>query len=154
MRSILLLLCLIFALVKVHHTDAARAPYISFGGSTLANHSYVNLTAVWSVRCHTDMNKCCSSSEGPYRGDWYFPNGSRLLFSTSRHPIYEGRRAKIVVLHYTGSDGESGIYRCTIETNAVKSDDIDTLVGENVYVGLYEAFEGNSSMVLVLRVKL
>ena len=31
----------------------------------------------------------------------------------------------------------SGIYRCDIETIAVHDDDLDTITGETVYVGLY-----------------
>ena len=31
-----------------------------------------------SVQCHTDLKLCCSNKQGPYRGDWYFPDGKRL----------------------------------------------------------------------------
>ena len=54
-------------------------PYVSFLGQTLANHSYVDLSAVGSeydgsdsVQCHTDLSTCCSSGQGNHRGDWYF----------------------------------------------------------------------------------
>ena len=143
------------------YSGTTQAPYISFNGTALVNYSYVQLTAVritlsTSVQCHTDKNECCSLSEGTYRGNWYFPNGSQLLFSRSRLPIFQGRGTKKVVLYYTGTAGKSGIYHCSIETNAVNSDDFDTstVVGETLFVGLYEASEGNSFMVLVLRVKL
>ena len=60
-------------------------PYVSFLGQTLANHSYVNLSLVGddlsgrdSVQCHTDLGTCCTMPQGSHRGDWYFPNGSRL----------------------------------------------------------------------------
>ena len=60
-------------------------PYVSFMGETLANHSYVDLSLVGndgsgsdSVQCRTDLNSCCSSAQGSHRGDWFFPNGTRL----------------------------------------------------------------------------
>ena len=63
-------------------------PYVSFMSQTLANHSYVDLSLVGndgigsdSVQCHTDLNTCCSINDGSHRGDWYFPNGTRLPFN-------------------------------------------------------------------------
>ena len=85
------------------------------------------------VRCHTDLNTCCSGYQGPDRGDWYFPNGIRLLFSNSGNNVYENRDAQVVVLRYLGSGGTSGIYRCDIETSAVNNN----TGNETVYVGLY-----------------
>ncbi|CAI8046731.1 hypothetical protein GBAR_LOCUS25838, partial [Geodia barretti] len=34
-----------------------------------------------SVQCHTDLSTCCSGTEGSHRGDWYFPDETRLPFS-------------------------------------------------------------------------
>ena len=119
--------------------SAQTFPYITFRGTTLVNHSYVNLSLVGndgdddsSVLCHTDLSTCCSSSQGPGRGDWYFPNGTRLPFSGD---VYEARGAQRVNIRRT-MEGESGIYRCDIPTNAVY-DDADISVREAVYVGLY-----------------
>ena len=133
------LLCLLSALVEVH---SQTVPYVSFMGTNLTNHSYVDLTLVGragdggdSVQCHSDLNTCCSSGQGGDRGDWYFPNGSRLEFSGD---IYEQRRAQRVDLHHRNNGDTSGIYRCDIETNAVHSyDESDTTTRETVYVGLY-----------------
>ena len=54
--------------------------------TSLANHSYVDISLVGndcsgsdSVQCHTDLDTCCSGLQGIHRGDWYFPNGDRLL---------------------------------------------------------------------------
>ena len=78
-------------------------------GVDLTNHSYVDLTQVWnatdgndSVQCHTDLSTCChtdlgtycNAAAGPDCGDWYFPNGTRLLFSGNRVNIFEGREAQ------------------------------------------------------------
>ena len=108
-------------------------------GQTLANHSYVNLSLVGSdydgrdsVVCHTDL-VTCSSSQGIHRGDWYFTNGTRLIFSDV---IYEGRGAQTVFLGRTTAIAPTGIYRCDISTNAVHND-TDISVRATVYVGLY-----------------
>ena len=61
------LLCLLlWSLVEVH--SQTEVPYVSFRGETLPNHGYVDLTLVGddtgdpgnTVRCHTDLNTCCS----------------------------------------------------------------------------------------------
>ena len=63
------------------------APYVSFMGQTLANHSYVDMSHVGndingcdSVHCHTDLVTCCSERQGSHCGDWCFLNGDRLQF--------------------------------------------------------------------------
>ena len=131
------LLCLLSTLVEV---NSQTAPYVSFMGANLTNHSYVDLTLVGralsnSVQCHTDLVTCCNKTQGVDRGDWYFPNGSRLNFLGEPHNmhIYEHRQAQRVVLHRMKNGGTSGIYRCTVETNAVHNDS----GWETVYAGLY-----------------
>ena len=133
-----LLLCLFSALVEVH---SQTVPYVRFMGTNLSNHSYVDLTLVGdarngndSVQCHTDLVTCCNSDAGPDRGDWYFPNGTRLPFPNIAFNIFGIRQAqRIDVRHRGRSDVTSGIYHCTVETNAVHDDD----GRETVYVGLY-----------------
>ena len=135
MRAIaLLLLCLLSAVVEVH---SQTAPYLTFMGNNIPNNGYVDLNTVGTdlnnadgVQCHTDLGTCCSSTEGPDRGDWYFPNGNRLDFDGD---VYERRSAQQVVVYYNGSGGTSGIYRCDIETIAVNNNN----GRETVYVGLY-----------------
>ena len=134
--NVLLLLILLWSLVEVH---SQTAPYVSFMGENLPNHAFVNLSLMGdaldgsnSVQCHTDMITCCSSDQGPDRGDWYFPSGGRLQFS-NRHNIYEFRGAQRVDINRRNNADTSGIYRCDIETIAVNSDDIR----ETVYAGLY-----------------
>ena len=123
-------------------------PYVSFNGTTLANHSYVDLNLVKtdgksSVRCHTDLQTCCNKTQGADRGDWYFPNGTRLQFNGGGGDIYEYRYDRQVALRRmnnadtSGIYDRSGIYRCTIETNAVRSDGSDIATRETVYAGLY-----------------
>ena len=119
-------------------------PYVSFLGQTLANHSYVDLSLVGddgsgsdSVQCHTDLTTCCSGTEGKHRGDWYFPNGTRLPF-TGNNYFFEGRTTQRVDLRGSGTSSPSGIYRCDISTT-----DFNTSVKDTVYVGLYHTNEGS-----------
>ena len=155
-RSLLLLFLL--SLVEVH---CQTFPYVSFMGQTLVNHSYVDLSTVGnssdgynSVQCHTDLGTCCSASQGIHRGDWYFPNGTRLSLSGD---VYEARGAQRVDLREwelsdcdclrntttrTTATGPTGIYRCDIPTNSVH-DSTDNSVRDTVYVGLYTTGEGS-----------
>ena len=123
-------------------------PYVSFMGQTLANHSYVNLSLVGddssgsdSVQCHTDLRTCCSGTQGQHRGDWYFPDGTRLGFGFN-NDIYENRGHRRVDLsHRSNAISPVGIYRCDIPTNAVHVD-TDNSLRDTVYVGLYTASGG------------
>ena len=146
-------LCIMFftiflswSLVEVH---SQTFPYVSFMDQTLANHSYVDLRLVGrldipfgyggyghSVECHTDLTTCCSGSDGVHRGDWYFPDGTRLPFPQSTG-IYEARESQRVDLRRNPYAFATGIYRCDIPTIAVH-DVINTSMRDRpVYVGLY-----------------
>ena len=123
------LLCLLLALVEVH---SQTVPRLTFMSNNIPNHGYVDLTTVGTeitkaVQCHTDLLTCCSGGQGPDRGDWFFPDGNRLPFSSSSD-VYEGRNDRVVRLFYTSNGGTSGIYRCDIPTSDGR---------ETVYVGLY-----------------
>ena len=90
---------LLWSLAEVH---SQTFPYVSFMGQILANHSYVDLGVVGyhidgsdSVQCHTDLTTCCRTTEGNHRGDWYFPNGSRLPFSDDIYEIRNYRRVDL-----------------------------------------------------------
>ena len=122
-------------------------------GQTLVNHSYVDLSTVGygsndSVQCHTDLNTCCSGSQGIHRGDWYFPNRTRLPLSGD---MYEARGAQRVELRRTNATGPTGIYHCHIPTDYIH-DDTDTSVSDTMYVGLYFTGGGadNCSLLLVM----
>ena len=127
-------------------------------GETLPNHGYVDFSLVGyaadgsdSVQCHTDLTTCCSGTQGADRGDWYFPSGDVLGFPSNPGDIYETREAQRVDLRRRNNpDTPSGIYRCTIETIAVNSDNnTDTTTRETVYAGLY-ATGGKLTLLLQL----
>ena len=155
----LVLLSLLWSLVEVH--SQTEYPYVSFMGETLPNHGYVALSLVGedtsnsgnTVRCHTDLQMCCSSLQSPnIRGDWYFPDESRMGFATGDGDLYQLRDAQKTDLHRRNSAlSPSGIYRCDIATNAVHDDD-DRSVRESVYVGLYGSGGNISAGRIILKI--
>ena len=139
---------LLGSLVEVH---CQTAPYVTFMGKNVPNHGYVDLSLVGDddstgsnnvLQCHTDLTTCCSGGpdgQGSHRGDWFFPDGTRLPVPVSHQtlPIDERRGDKRVELHLSTATSPVGIYRCDIPTEAVH-DDNDTSVRDSpVYVGLY-----------------
>ena len=156
MRSfLLLLLCLLCSLVKVH--SQTEYPYVDlFGQIPLPNHAYIDLSLLHSIYasvwCYTDLDTCCSEAQGIHRGHWIPPGSEESLplfddTSTSAG-IFELHSAQQVILvHRHGNNGyqPSGIYRCDIATNAVHND-TDNSVGESVYVGIYYYPSGGNCM--------
>ena len=127
------------------HCQAQEFPYVSFNGTTYANHSYLDLTLVGNmdsnkVLCHTRVQHCCSSLQGSYRGDWYFPSGSRLPFQNNdKHAIAQKRatqRVELVRINTGGNGDVSGIYLCNI---TAAFDYYGQRVREFVYIGLYRS---------------
>ena len=146
----MLLLCFLCSLVEIH--SQTEYPHVSFMGENLANHSYVDLTLVGendtdgsgnNIRCHTDLSTCCSNSYGIHRGEWSFPNETRLKNLGAGGSIYIRRGdRRIDLLRRNNAMSPSAIYRCNMPTLAVH-DDNDISVRETVYVGLY-ASGGNA----------
>ena len=139
-----LLLSLLWSLVEV--SSQQTFPYVSFMGQTLANHSYVDLSLVGSsgsdiVQCYTDLGTCCRDTHGVHRGDWFFPNGTRLPFSGYGDIIEDRRAQRVEIRRSNSATSPVGIYRCDIPTITVHDDDDDS-VRDTVYVGLYTASGG------------
>ena len=135
MLALVVSLNLFWFLVDVH---SKSYPYVSFKGQTLANHSYVNFSLVGplsngsdSVQCRTDLTTCCSGSQGINRGDWYFPNGTRLPLP-GKPDIRESRENKRVDLRHWSATSPTGMYHCDIATT-----DHNETTQKRVYVGLY-----------------
>ena len=148
-KCTVIVLILFWSLVEVH---SQTAPYVSFMGVNLPNHSYVDLTTVGddiysasggTVRCHTDLETCCTGSVD--LGNWYFPDGDVLPFAynaSTNIDIVEDREPQVVhIRRRNNAMSPSGIYCCVIETVAV-NDNTNSITGETVYVGLYPPNEG------------
>ena len=117
------------------HCQSQEIPHVRFMGNVLMNHSYVNLSLVGTsdnnrVSCHTNWDGCCSNTQGLGRGDWFFPNGTRLNHSYYGGDIYEARVAQRVSLLRRNNGNVSGIYHCNIAISG----------GSNgiIYTGLYD----------------
>ena len=137
----------VFTLLSLVHCQQTY-PHVSFMGQILINHSYVDLSLVGSasdsVQCHTDLSTCCSGAQGIHRGDWYFPDGTRLLFSGDIYEGCEGQRVDL--LRRNSVTGPTGIYRCDIPTVDVHNF-TNILVRDTVYVGLYSGSKGKPSTI-------
>ena len=140
MLALVVSLNLFWFLVDVH---SKSYHYVSFKGQTLANQSYVNFSLVGhlktgsdSVQCHTDLTTCCGGGQGIHRGDWYFPNGTRLPLPGGTD-IHESREKKRVDLRRWSATSPTGMYYCDIATVAVHDNETTQLTRERVYVGLY-----------------
>ena len=148
-----LLLVLLWSLVEVH-SQTPPAPYLTFMGETLPDHSYVDLSALGDIDnvddhvvCHTDLTSCCGGVDVNDRGFWYSPAGAKLPgvgngTGATTNPIVLMRGPQVVrLIRGTGpGDVPSGLYRCIIETvadNDPGSPSPDNGIGETLYVGVY-----------------
>ena len=121
MMRIVSLLLLLWSLVKVH---CQTAPYVTFMGNTVPNHGYVDLGQVGDDGSGsiTDLTTCCTGGQCNHRGDWFFPNGTRLPVPAPHHTLDESRGDKRVELHRSTATSPTGIYRCGIATEAFHDD--------------------------------
>ena len=138
-----LLACLVLACVVIE--SQGTFPYLSLGSSNYTNHSYLDFDRIGEVslnqlHCHTDLATCCNNDAGDHRGNWYYPNGTQIPFGSST--LYLRRQSGSVYISRETNlpavtSAASGIYRCTIETNAVHSPDGSNTAGETIYIGIY-----------------
>ena len=131
MYSYDLLVLLLFFCSVIEVNSIQTFLYISFMDQTLVNHDYVDLNGGNDVLCITDLTTCCSASQGPHRGNWHFPNETRLSLPTSDTDIFESRGSLSVSLRRnSGTSPPNGIYHCLIPTKAVNDVSGNTSVGK------------------------
>ena len=94
-----------------------------------------------ALLCLTNQTACCQSpytgNKGNAIGNWYFPNGSRLLGSESQSCFYRTRGQMAIHMHRR-KGGVEGIYRCEIN-DAMN-------VTQTIYIGVYSASTGEWSI--------
>lgn len=149
------LLFLIFVLSTVNVVcQEPAAPYITFKGNILQNHSYVDFfeigrSAINGVQCHTDLTTCCNSKYGSHggSGQWYTPRGREIR--TYSRPLYQEVIRQGLAIASTQKDNRrlNGIYRCDIDTNASGRAHGSRA---SVYVGIYSTGGGEGTMCFVL----
>ena len=118
------------------------APYITFRGIVLQNHSYIDYYQIGNsiidgVQCHTDLTT--------HGGRWYSYATRRTLNSYSSYygnGLYqrEFHQGLAILSNSRYYNSPNGLYRCDIDTNASTDDgrnDTDVSRRESVYVGIY-----------------
>ncbi len=88
-------------------------------GTTIANHSYVDVSDIGvnetGLLCYTNKSDCCGAH--PNRaGEWYFSNGTRVKnLATSQVEFYRNRGMQVVRLNRgVKTSKQRGRYRCEI----------------------------------------
>ena len=115
--------------------------YLSLNDRVIPNHGYVVISDIGSSGDDTAL--LCITNRPPPTGnpnsggEWFAPDGTKVLSSGSAVPGFRRNRAPMVVRLYrntgTGPPAE-GIYYCQIQDNT------DSL--QTVTVGLYDNAEG------------
>ena len=89
-----------------------------------------------ALLCVTNPTACCKAHHagtGSAIGNWYFPNGSRVLSRGAQWDFYRTRGQMVVALQRKRG-GVNGIYRCEIpdSMNVIRT----------IYIGVYSAGTG------------
>ena len=116
--------------------------WFSLNGTTYQNNSIVMLEEIGeggdALLCITNLTACCQSDNTgrPALGNWFFPNGTRVLSGGNRWDFFRARGQMVVHLNRRRG-GVEGIYRCEIP-DAMN-------VTQTIYIGVYSASTGEWS---------
>ena len=116
---LLVSLSLLFWSFHEIQSQTVFSPYLSFKGNDLPNNSYVDISQIGNARdgsdtvqCISELDYCCNNHTSQLVADWYFPDGTRLNFSSG---IYESRGTHRVDLRRCNMDNSTtGIYCCRV----------------------------------------
>ena len=104
----------------------------SLNGTTYQNNSIVTLEDIGedddALLCVTDLTTCCQPSSVNARGNWFFPNGTRVPSSGVKWDFHRTRGQSVVLLQRR-QGGVEGIYHCMIP-DAMNVD-------QTIYIGVY-----------------
>ena len=107
--------------------------WFSLRGTRYQNNSIVTLTDIgegnYALLCMTNLTGVSRS----VRGDWYFPDGTRVLSTNDNSEIY-GTRDQMAVRMNRRRGGEEGIYHCEIP--------VSMNVTRTIYIGVYNTSSG------------
>ena len=120
------------------HAGAGEGVRFSLRGVVYHNNSLVTLEDIDEggdvLFCVTDQPACCKSPYTvPTIGNWYFPNGTRVVSSSFQWDFHRTRGQSVVLLRRRRG-GDNGIYRCEIP-DAMN-------VTQTMYIGVYTASAG------------
>ena len=116
--------------------DIPKEVRFSLNGTTYQNNSLVTLEDIGegdaALLCLTNATDCCGppyagAMEG-VRGNWFFPNGTRVPTTNEPWDFYRTRDNMTVLLHRRRG-GEEGVYYCVVPdaSNVTKT----------LYIGVY-----------------
>ena len=119
---------------------------LSLRGTIYQNNSLMALEDIGegdnALLCMTDQIACCRR---PYvllsLGNWFFPNGTRVLSNDEQWDFHRTRGQSVVVLHRRRG-GEEGIYHCEIP-DAMN-------VYQTIYIGVYTESTGEWYIYILL----
>ena len=122
----------------------ATPPDVSFSlnGTTYNNNSLVTLEDISegdaALLCLTKATDCCrppyTGAMGGVRGNWFFPNGTRVPSETDNSTTNEwwdfySTRGEMELSLHRRRGGEDGVYRCEIPDASN--------VTQSIYIGVY-----------------
>ena len=126
----------------IFFTGIVKGVRVFLQGITHQNNSLVTLEDIgeWAnaLLCITDKTACCQI---PYTaseirtaiGNWFFPNGTRVLGAGALWDFHRTRGQMIVLMHRR-TGGVTGIYHCKI---------LDAMnFTQTIYIGVYTANTG------------
>ena len=92
--------------------------YFELKSKIYPNNSAVLLTDIGkagsALICKTDKKDCCKTLPNRY-GEFYYPNGERVLIEFSQQGFYRNRDEQLIRLNRReGTTSPSGKYRCEI----------------------------------------
>ena len=113
----------------------------SLRGTIYQNNSIVTLEDIGNssnaALCMTNLTTCCrhpyTGINGSAIGNWFFPNGTRVLSHGSQWDFYRIRGQMVVGLNRRRG-GVDGIYRCEIPYSAS--------INQTIYIGVYSTSTG------------
>ena len=86
--------------------------------------------------CQTDREPCCRSQ--PNRaGEWYFPNGTKLLFSGARYGLYRNRGddGTVRLNRRLNIESPTGVYRCQVpNANSINQAQLAIITKGSMYI--------------------
>ena len=89
-----------------------------------------------ALLCVTNLTACCIYpyvGNGSAKGNWFFPNKSKIFGTGDQTDFYRSRFNKVVRMNRR-RDGEEGMYRCEIPDS--------TNVTQTIYIGVYTTCSG------------
>ena len=110
-------------------------------GTPYQNNSIVTLEDIGeggdALLCLTNLTACCRPPYSQGLGNWFFPNGTRVLSDGNNSDLHRTRDQMMIRLNRRRG-GVEGIYRCEIN---------DAMhVIQTIYIGVYSANTGEWSL--------